>query len=88
MLLDHSLKHESHLFYSLSDAIQHAQRLANGTSTNTNAKEFTINGGYSNKLTSRNTGFKYIFQKVDNNNTYHLIGSDDSTTYVYQSDME
>ena len=88
MLLDHSLKHESHLFYSLPDAIQHAQRLANDTNTNSNGKEFTINGGLSNKLTSRSPGFKNIFQKNDNNNTYHLIGSDDSTTYVYQSDLE
>ena len=88
MLLDHKIKEDSHLFHSLLDAMHNAQRVITDTNVEANDKEFDINDKINYKLATKNHGFRNIFQKIDNNNKYHLIGSDESTTYAYQSDLE
>ena len=84
MLLAHNWRNHHHMFNSLRDAIHYAQSTANDVNVETNN---SIGDG-SDRIKSKEQGFKSIFQKGNNNHAYHLIVSDESEACVSDTDID
>ena len=89
MLVALNWRNHQHLFDSLEEAYRFVKSELNNVETEYDDNiGFTANKQNGRADNTKKQGFKNIFQKVDNNHTYHLLISDESAASGSKSDTD